>query len=94
MSRKLLVGDSPTVEDLEQVDFSLVRSLDLLRNLRPSDAAAFSQTFFETFTTTSSDDRTVELLPGGAQRDMTFETRHQYCDLVTNVSLSLLCNAY
>lgn len=49
------------------------------------DAALFASTFFETFTTNSSDDRTVELIPGGAQRDVTYDSRAQYCDLVLNV---------
>jgi hypothetical protein len=83
--RKLLVRDSPTLADLEGVDFSLVKSLDLLRNIR-SSPEVFGSTFFETFTTTTSDDRTVELLPGGAQTDVTYESRAQYCDLVTSVS--------
>jgi hypothetical protein len=81
---KLLAGDSPDQWDLEGVDFSLAKSLDLLRGIR-CDEAQFAQTFFETFTTTSSADRTVELLPGGARRDVTYESRHQYCDLVTQV---------
>jgi hypothetical protein len=81
---KLLAGDSPDQWDLEGVDFSLAKSLDLLRGIR-CDEAQFAQTFFETFTTTSSADRTVELLPGGARRDVTYESRQQYCDLVTRV---------
>ena len=85
MHRKLLVRDSPTVADLEGVDFNLVRSLDMMRNIR-SSPEVFASTFFETFTTTTSDDRTVELLPNGAQTDVTYESRGQYCDLATNVS--------
>ncbi len=81
--------DSPTAADLEGVDFSLVKSLDLLRNIR-SSPEVFASSFFETFTTTTSDDRTVELLPGGAQTDVTYESRAQYCDLVTNVSAAIL----
>ena len=33
MHRKLLVNDTPTKEDLEGIDFSLVKSMDLLRNI-------------------------------------------------------------
>jgi E3 ubiquitin-protein ligase HERC2 len=82
--RKLLVADQPVVEDLEGIDFSLVKSLDLLRTIESKgvDSALFRDTFFETFTTNSSDDRTVELVSHGATIDVTFETRHQYCDLV------------
>ena len=64
------MNDAPGKEDLEGVDFSLVKSLDLLRNVGGGDAELFGQTFFETFTTTSSDDRAVELLPGGAQTEV------------------------
>ena len=84
--RKLLSGDTPSASDLEGVDFSLVRSLEMLRNIR-SDPDVFATTFFETFTTASSNDRVVELLPGGAQKDVTYETRAHYCDLVTQVRL-------
>lgn len=66
------------------MDFSLAKSLDLLRHISCGEDQ-FAQTFFETFTTTSSADRTVELLPGGAHRDVTYQSRAQYCDLVLNV---------
>ena len=124
----------PGKEDLEGVDFSLAKSLEMLRNIhletllgpsafnggkatgpnsdsgssggggvsKVSDvntaenlaaaSALFSSTFFETFTTTTSDDRTVELLPNGAHIDVTFETRQQYCDLVLNVSCYTLAH--
>lgn len=80
--------DSPTKEDLEGIDFSLVRSLDMLRGIS-MDPALYAATFFETFTTNSADDRLVELLPRGATKDVTYETRHQYCDLVLNVSIAV-----
>ena len=83
--RKLLVRDTPVKEDLEGIDFSLVRSLDLLRNIN-MDPALYAATFFETFTTNSADDRLVELVPQGSTKDVTYETRQQYCDLVLNVS--------
>ena len=82
--------DTPVKEDLEGIDFSLVRSLDMLRTIS-MDPALYAATFFETFTTNSADDRLVELLPRGASRDVTYETRHQYCDLVLNVSGLVLC---
>jgi hypothetical protein len=52
---KLLVGDSPTIDDLEAVDYSAAKSIELLRNIEQQgiDAESFSSTFFETFTTTS-----------------------------------------
>ncbi len=78
----------PNREDLEAIDYSLVSSLDLLRHVDKNgvDELQFSTMFYETFTTTSSDDRMVELIPGGKDLDVTFSNRHQYCDLVLQVS--------
>lgn len=86
---KLLVDDVPTVEDLEGVDVSLVKSINSLRNIDKEgiDAEMFSMTFFETFTTTTTDDRIVDLVPGGVAKDVTFENRHEYCDLVLKVRI-------
>eukprot|EP01039_Chlorochromonas_danica_P004879 gene4879-5347_t len=78
---KLLSGATPTVEDLEGIDYSLVASLRQLRDIA-MDAETFAQTFFETFTTLSSDDRVVPLLPKGDQLDVTLENRQEYIDLV------------
>lgn len=85
--RKLIAGDSPNRDDLEGIDYSLVNSLDLLRYVDKNgvDEQSFSTIFFETFTTTSSDDRVVELIPGGKNVDVAFSNRHQYCDLVLQV---------
>lgn len=87
-SRKRLVNDTPTIEDLEGIDFSLVKSMDLLRDIESTGVTAesFSSVFFETFTTNSSDDRVVELKPNGASIDVTYENRLEYIDMVINVS--------
>jgi E3 ubiquitin-protein ligase HERC1 len=87
LNRKLIAGDVPNHDDLEGVDFSLVKTIDMLRNIDKNgvNKQTFSETFFETFTTTSSDDRIVELLPGGKSVDVTYENRQQYCDLVLQV---------
>ena len=87
---KLLVKDTPTVEDIEAIDLSFVKSIDSLRHIDVegvSDNEVFSQTFFETFTTTTSDDRIVSLLPGGERKDVTFDNRNEYCDLVIKFRL-------
>lgn len=75
------------MEDLEGIDYSLVKSMELLRTIETTgvNEETFSSTFFETFTTTSSDDRVVELKPNGKNLDVTFENRHEYCDLVIQV---------
>lgn len=80
----LLNGRAHSIKPLQKLlqypNFSCAHSL-------AGDAALFASTFFETFTTNSSDDRTVELIPGGAQRDVTYASRVQYCDLVLNVRI-------
>ena len=89
-SRKLLANDQPNVEDLEGVDYSIAHSLVLMRNIASDphfDAAMFSATFFQTFTTNSSDDRIVELIPNGANIDVTLDTCQKYCDLVLQYRL-------
>ena len=48
---KLLVRDTPTIEDLEAVDCSFMKSLDIMRNYDSPET--FEDVFFETFTTTS-----------------------------------------
>lgn len=87
---KLLVSDTPTVEDLEAVDLSFVKSIDSLRHIDLEgidDNESFSECFFETFSTTTSDDRIVSLVPGGEKIDVTFDNRHEYCDLVIKYRL-------
>lgn len=39
--RKLLLNDTPTKEDLEGIDFSLVRSTDMLRNITGTHSRYF-----------------------------------------------------
>jgi len=86
---KLLVGDHPSREDLESIDLFCMQSLDSIRHidLQGIDSESFRTSFFETFTTMSTDDREVELRSGGADIDVTFETRAEFCDLVENYRL-------
>lgn len=87
---KLLANETPTLEDLEGIDYSLVKSLLQLRDIEQTgiaDAETFSSVFFETFTTISSDDRVVPLLPGGDAMEVTFDNRHEYVSLVLGYRL-------
>jgi hypothetical protein len=81
---KLLAGEEVALEDLEGLDYSLVKSLHLLRHIDQTgmDAATFATVFFETFSTLSSADRLVALVPGGEQRNVRFADRAEYVDLV------------
>ncbi len=62
-------------EDLEGLDTLMVQALTRMRHIEREgvDADAFADVVFETFTTLSADGRIVELMPGGADVDVTFE---------------------
>ena len=81
---KLMVGEVPTTDDLESIDSAHQKSIRTIKNIDQHgiDAEMFSCTFFETFTTLSIDDQTVELVPHGAEKEVTFENRHEFCDCV------------
>ena len=87
MMWKLIAGDSPTLSDLEGIDFGVVKNvLESFRYIDQGehalDAETFSMTFFETFTTISTDNRKVNLIHGGDDVDVTFENRNEWCTLV------------
>jgi hypothetical protein len=86
---KLLVGDRPVMEDVEAIDSAHCQSTNSLRNIDKQgiNAETFSMTFFETYTTLSTDDRVVPVVPGGARKAVTFENRHNFCDTVDNYRL-------
>jgi hypothetical protein len=92
------VGEEVVRSDIEAIDCALCSSLDALSHMQERDAALFSSMFFESFTTSSSaaeyDARAsevVELLPGGAQMDLTYENRILYCDMLLEVRTQLEC---
>eukprot|EP01038_Epipyxis_sp_PR26KG_P004657 gene4657-6544_t len=82
---KLLVNDNPLIEDLEGIDLSLVKSLGTIRNIHQTGVTA--ETFLDvlpcTFTTMTADNTIIDLITDGANVDVTFDSRHLYCDLVT-----------
>lgn len=74
---------------MEGIDSSLVKSLRQLRDIDATgvDADTFGTVFFETFTTVSSDDRVVPLIPQGENQEVTFANRKQYVDMVLGYRL-------
>ena len=92
------MNDTPTLDDLEGIDYAIVQSLKEYREIdkKGITSETFSDMFYETFTTTSSDDRIVELVPGGDHVKVTFENRHEYCDKVIQVCVpsSISVNKY
>ncbi|OQR96413.1 HECT E3 ubiquitin ligase [Achlya hypogyna] len=81
---KLLVRDTVTLDDLEAVDALIVNSM---RSLRLIEASGVTETHFadvitETFTTLSTDNRVVPLVPRGDSVAVTFANRATFADLV------------
>jgi hypothetical protein len=84
---KLIAGDTPTIEDLEAVDVSIVNSLKKVVDAEGTDAENFSYVYCLTFTTMSSDLREIELIPGGSEREVKYENRAEYRDRVIQYRL-------
>ena len=83
-----LLGGEPVAapEDLEAVDVEIARSLRLLRAMgREEFDAAFADHL--DFTCVATDGRTVELVPGGAQRTVGYDDRVEYARLVEQYRL-------
>lgn len=85
VNRKLLIGEMPTLEDLEGIDYCIVKSLDMIRKVESTYKDNFVDIMSLNFTTQTSDDRIVELVPDGTTVDVTFDNRHRYCDMVVQV---------
>ena len=84
---KLLVKDTPTIDDLEGIDYHQVK---VLKDIRASDLSpdVFGMAYEGIgFTSVSSDDRTVDLLPHGDTIPLTYDNRLEYCDLMLNYRL-------
>ena len=85
------MNDVVTLEDLNAVDEITTEKAQTMRDIdQPDpktgraglDAETFEYAIFETFSTTSLDGRVVDLKPGGRDIDVTFDTRHEYADLI------------
>jgi len=76
----LIVGSEPTLDMLVGIDEMLVQSMDKVLHIDREGVTEemFQYVVMETFTTLSTDDRTVELVPGGAERDVTFADRAEF----------------
>jgi E3 ubiquitin-protein ligase HERC1 len=82
---KLIANDSLTLEDLEGVDLEFVRSLRVVKN---TSQDTFQDSFgWMDFTLQSTDERTVELQPGGASMQVTWANRGEYVRLAEEYRL-------
>jgi len=86
---KPLCGEEPTIQDLVDIDNLAVKALDAIRNIDQTgvDREAFADLFFEKFTTHLADGSEVPICPGGENIDLTWDNRHEYCDLVIQTQM-------
>lgn len=83
------MNDTPTLEDLEAIDFSALHSLKALVDCEGVSEENFNDVFFNTFTTVASDLKEVELIVGGAEKQVTYANRVEYRDRVIQVCTQL-----
>jgi hypothetical protein len=90
---KMLVGRRVERRDLVPVDASFVRYLSYVRETvtaaaaAPDPAAYFSERITDRFTVVCSDGTTVDLVPGGAEREVTLESASEYLRLLERARL-------
>jgi hypothetical protein len=86
---KKLVLEQVSVDDLAAVDSMMVNSLKKMRMIDKYGVTEemFEDIVMETFTTLSTDNRTVPLKPNGASLAVTFQNRCEYADLVEQYRL-------
>jgi len=86
---KQLMGQAVVREDFEAIDMMLVQSMDSVRTIERQGVTeeGFQDVIMERSTILTTDDRVVELLPGGAQRSVTFQDRGEFADLVEEYRL-------
>jgi len=86
---KALCGEERTRHDLHYVDQSIEESMKALRDLDAIGVSEedFEYVFDETFVTHDSAGRVVELVPGGAQKQLTYAEAPHFAELVENFRL-------
>lgn len=73
-----------SLSDLEEVDKP---AFDMIKFIDSCEKAVFSESFFETYTTTLSDLSTIELKKNGANLTVTHEDRHDYIARVVEAKI-------
>lgn len=87
---KRLVGETPTVDDLVGINMAKTKSIERFRNIdKEMDRETFDFSFFESFevevTGSAPGTPPVELCVSGASKPVTFDNRHEWCDLTVQV---------
>jgi len=82
---KLIAQETLTIEDLEAVDTEVVKTLKQIRNVSED---TFDMMFDSLdFTILSSNERIIELVPGGRDIQLTYSNRLEYVKLVEQYRL-------
>jgi other hect domain ubiquitin protein ligase E3 len=90
---KQIVGQSITLKDIENIDKSLIDSLQAILLM---DKVTFENAIFDTFTASMSDGSRVELIPNGESIPVTYERRHEFVKKLLIMRLKeaeMQCNA-
>lgn len=87
---KELVNDKIVEEDLYLIDHVLLKTISRLRHIEKDGITKemFGDMFDLTFSTTASDGTQILLKPEGDKKEVTWDNRHEYCDLVLKYRLS------
>ena len=78
------MGTTPTIADLKAIDFNTVESMEKIVSM---DKETFEAAVFENFTARLSDGTSVDLMPGGKEKSVTFEEREAFASLVLECRL-------
>lgn len=86
---KYFIGSQPSVEDLESVDTDFMVLLKSIRSFDEEEAEdSFYDTFGLTFSITDLAGNENELIPGGADTLVTYETAEKWCELALEFKLN------
>lgn len=81
---KQLVNQEITLDDLEEIDRPV---FDMIKFIDSCEKSVFSESFFETYTTTLSDLSTIELKKNGSKITVTYEDRHEYMARIVDAKI-------
>lgn len=86
---KYFIGSQPSVEDLESVDTDFMVLLKSIKSFDEEEAEeSFYDTFGLTFSITDLAGNENELIPGGADTLVTYETAEKWCELALEFKLN------
>eukprot|EP01125_Pyxidicula_operculata_P006688 TRINITY_DN229_c1_g1_i2.p1 TRINITY_DN229_c1_g1~~TRINITY_DN229_c1_g1_i2.p1 ORF type:complete len:4506 (-),score=1363.41 TRINITY_DN229_c1_g1_i2:44-12730(-) len=85
---KQLLGETPTIQDLEAIDISFVSSMQYFRVCSQEELEGKEKTIFEKFQIPLSDKSSHILIKDGDMIDLNYENRYRYIQLAENARLN------